>query len=151
MFRFLRLPRLFAYLLIVRRARRQLITAVVVLVVGVSLGPGPMDVVTVGGLLQFHPQILIHHRFFRCGLPAIALPAMDPGSDAVFQVLRIGDHLHFAGLLKRAQAFNGGGEFHPVIGGIGGGPEHFASMFSEAQYIRPTAWTGIAQAGAISD
>jgi len=145
MFRFRGLP------LIARRLRSQLITAVVVLVVGVPPGPGPMDLVAVSGLLQVHPQILIHHRFFRRGLPAIALPAMDPGSDAVFEVLGIGNHLHLAGLFKRAQTFNGSSEFHAVIGGMGIGTEHFASMFPEAQYIRPTAWAGIAQASAISN
>src|SRR5258706_8676908 len=69
----------------------QLVAAIVVLMVGVTLGPGPRDLVILCGVVQLHPQILIDHGFLRCGLPPVPLPAVDPGGNAVLDVLGIGN------------------------------------------------------------
>ena len=66
----------------------QLIGTIVVFVIGVALGPGPMNLVPRNLLVEFFPQILIQDRLFRAGLPAVALPAVNPLGDSVLDVLR---------------------------------------------------------------
>src|ERR1035441_8294797 len=87
--------------LVPRRARGEFVAAVVVGVVGVTLGPGPGSLMAVHLLVERLPQVLIDDRFFGGCKPALALPAVDPGGDAVLDILGVGDHLHFALFLER--------------------------------------------------
>ena len=50
------------------------------------------------------------------GLPAVLLPAVDPGLDAVLHVLRVGVELDVAVALQRFERPDDGGQLHPVVG-----------------------------------
>ena len=102
-------------------------------------------------LVQCLPEILVDHRLLGRRHPALALPAVNPGGDAVLQVLGIGDHFHLAGFVQRAQAFDGGAQLHAVVGGVRLAIPTFPSCAVVAQNAGPAARAGVAQAGAIGD
>ena len=68
--------------------------------------------------VEFLPEVLIHHRALRLRTPAVALPAVNPGGDAVLQVFGVGDDLDFARFGERFEAADGGGQLHAVVGGV---------------------------------
>src|SRR5438270_13041411 len=76
---------------------------------------------------------------------------MNPGGDAVLQVLGIGGHFHFTIFLERAQAFNGGGQFHAVVGSMPFTAPEFLLLIAITKDGGPPSRTGIADARAISD
>src|SRR5260370_30183525 len=131
------------------RAWGELVAAVVVGVVGVPLGPGRDNLVAVGLFVEGLPQVLIDDGLFGRGHPALALPAVDPGGDAVLHIFRIGDHFDFALFAERFQPLNRRGEFHAVIGGVLLRIPYFFLLIVEAQDGGPTVGSGITEAGAI--
>src|SRR3954452_1941143 len=116
-----------------------------------ALGPDPFGLVTRYLLIQRHPQVLIHHRLLRRRHPAFPLPAVNPGGDPVLHVLRIGDHLHLAAHFQRAQTLDGRGQLHAIIRGVRRTTPQLFVMVAMAQDGRPTARTGIAEAGSVSN
>src|ERR1017187_4595308 len=137
--------------LLARRARGQFVAAIVVGMVGVPLGPRPPCLVTGHLFVEGLPQILVEDRLLGGGQPALAFPAVDPRGDAVFDVLRIGDHLHLALFAERLQPLNRRREFHAVIGSVLLRIPNLFLQIVEAQDGGPTAWPGIAEAGAVGD
>src|SRR5690242_6825417 len=65
----------------------QLVTAIVVGVIGMTLGPGPSSLVTVDLSVQILPEVLIDHGLFGGCHPTFSFPAVDPVGNAVFQIL----------------------------------------------------------------
>src|ERR1039458_1086334 len=82
-------------------ARGQFVAAVVMGVRGVTLGPDPGRLVAGHLFVQGFPEVLVDHRLFRGGHPALALPAVDPLGDALLHVFGIGHHFDFAIFLQR--------------------------------------------------
>src|SRR5207344_1302115 len=82
-------------------------------------------------------------------LPAIALPAVDPGFDAILDVLRVGMDFDLAATRQRLQRANDGGQFHAIVGGVGFAAEELALAVSVEQQRAPAAGTGIALAGPV--
>ena len=68
------------------------------------------------GFVQSLPQIDVFNGLFIGRFPAIALPAMHPLRDALFDILAVGPKIDRAGALERFKAHNGGHQFHAVIG-----------------------------------
>src|SRR5580700_7502068 len=116
-----------------------------------ALGPGPLDLVPGGKLVQLIPQVLVDHRLLGGGLPSVLFPAVNPGGDAVLDVLGVSDDLDLAGLAEGAEAFDGGAQFHAVVGGGGLGSGELAGVAVEAENAGPAARAGVAYAGAVSD
>src|SRR5690242_13810466 len=66
-------------------------------------------------LIERLPEVLVDHRLFRRRHPALSLPAVNPGGDAVLEVFGIGHDFHFATLFERAQALDRGHQLHAVV------------------------------------
>ena len=62
---------------------RQFIGALVVIMAGMALDPVPADLVAMERRIEPLPEFDVLHRLLVGGLPAIALPAVDPFGDAV--------------------------------------------------------------------
>src|SRR6185295_12641411 len=129
----------------------QLVGAIVVLMVGMTLGPSPVDMVPRDLFVQLFPEVLILDRLLRAGLPAVLLPAMDPLGDPVLDVLRIGDYFRLTGLPHGLQTLDDCCQFHTVVGGMRLGSHQLAFVMVVAQEARPAARAGIAEAGAVCD
>src|SRR5689334_3451434 len=69
--------------LFARGCRGQLVRAIVVVVIRMPLGPGPVDLVPHHLAVEFLPEVLVHHGLLGAGSPAVALPAVNPFGDAV--------------------------------------------------------------------
>src|ERR1700761_9792259 len=76
---------------------------------------------------------------------------MNPGGDAVLQVLGIRPPLHFAIFLQGAQAFNRGAQFHPVIGGVGLAAEELLLLIAVTQNGSPPPGAGVSETCSIRD
>src|SRR5581483_10866892 len=59
----------------------------------------------------------ILHRLLVGGLPAVALPAMNPLRDSILEIVRIGVNLDGAGTVQRLERADRRGELHAVVGG----------------------------------
>src|SRR5579883_682238 len=103
--------------LLARGARGQFVASVIVVVIGVSLGPAPLNRVPAHQSVQLLPEVPVHNRLFFARPPAVAFPILDPGRDAAFEILRIGHNLHLARLAQPPQALNGRFKLHSVVGG----------------------------------
>ena len=79
------------------------------LVVGVTLGPGPSELVTLHLMVELFPEILVQDRLLRAGPPTISLPAVNPLGDPVLDVLGIRDDFDRTSFLQPAQALNSRG------------------------------------------
>src|SRR5262249_2568158 len=137
--------------LLPRRPRRELVAAVIIGVIGVAFRPRPGGVVRVHLLVELLPQVLIHDRLLRRRQPPFLLPPVDPLRDAVLHVLGIGDDLHRAALLKRAQPFDRRAQFHAVVGRVRLAAPQLLLLIAVAQDRRPTARSGISGARAVRD
>src|SRR5262249_51837760 len=124
--------------------------AIVLGVVGVTLGPAPGDLVFVREGEQFLPEFGVLDRLLLLGPPAVALPADDPGGDAILDIFAVGDHRHAAATVEQAQPPDGGAQLHPVVGGRRIGPGSFAAVPAGEEDDPPAAWAGVALARAIS-
>src|SRR5262249_49751027 len=137
--------------LLPRRALGQLVAAVIVFVRGMAFSPNPFGVMTGRHAIELFPQISVHYGLLRGRYPVLPLPAVDPGCNAILHVLRIGDDLHLAALLQRAQAFDSRCQLHAVVGGLRSEAVYFLVVFAVPENARPPARSGVAQARAIRD
>src|SRR4051794_25545223 len=128
---------------------RQLVAAVVLGVVGVAFGPAPGDLVLAGEGQEFLPQFGILDRLLLLGPPAVALPADDPGGDAVLDVLAVGDHRHAAAAIELAQPLDRRAQLHPVVGCGRLGPGEFAAVPAGEEDNAPAAGAGVAFTGTV--
>ena len=129
----------------------EFVGAVVVGVGGVALGPGPGDFVAVDLGIEGLPEVLVHNGLFGGGHPSAALPIVDPGGDAVFEVFGVRDYFDFAVFLEGAEALDGGGELHTVVGGVGREAAELFLVLVVAEDGGPAAATGIPEAGAVGN
>jgi len=127
----------------------ELVGSIVVFVVGMAPGPGPLDGVLRHLAVQLFPQILIENGLLGAGPPPVALPTMDPLGDAVFHVLGIRDDLHFAGFAHSFQSLDDSRQLHPIVGGVRRGTSQFARMTVVSQNAGPSAGAGIAEASPV--
>ena len=105
------------------------------------------------GLIQGLPQVLIQHRLTGGCLPALALPAFDPGAQAVNQIFAVrpqGEIGMERQLLQPLKHLQGSLQLHPVVGGGGGMATEFlhAAVF-ETQQGPPAPRPRITAAGPI--
>jgi len=135
--------------LLAGRLGGQLVGAIVIFVVGMTLGPGPMHVMPRDLFVQRLPQVLIEDRLFRAGSPAVAFPAVDPLGDPVLDVLRVGDHLGGARLAHGLQTLNDSRQLHPVVGGVRLGTHQLAFVVVVAQEAGPSAGARVAEASPV--
>src|SRR5476649_2800911 len=117
---------------------------------GVALEPVPGDLVARSLFVQRAPEVVIFHRLLRLGLPPIDLPAMNPGRDAVFDVIRVRVEIDQAGSLERGEGLDGSLEFHPVIRRRRDSAADFLGLSVTGQRRRPSAHAGVALASAVS-
>lgn len=96
---------------------RELVTTLIFWYTHVTGNPLPSNFVRLGGLIQFHPEILILYRS-RLSLPVSPLPVWQPLCDTQSNVVRIGVKVYRAGADERLERPYSGGEFHPVIRGV---------------------------------
>ena len=112
--------------------------------------PVPAHRVPRGERVELAPQLRVLHRLAVRGLPAVALPAVDPALDAVLDVLRIGEEVDVA---VRASATSSArmtavSSIRLLV--VAGSPPKSSFTRSPAIEQRaPAAGPGIALAGAV--
>src|SRR5690606_34877795 len=127
----------------------ELVATLVFRMAGMALQPVPSDVVAPDGLVQPAPEILVLHCGLGRGLPAIALPAVDPAGDAVAQIDAVRVELDLHRPLERLQGADRRHELHAVVGGEVLAAGQLALRALPAEHRRPAARAGIAAAAAI--
>ena len=115
-------------------------------------GPSPSatDVVPRDERLELAPQVGVLHRLLVRGLPAVALPAVDPGLDAVLHVLRVGVEVdvataRFSDSSARITAVSS----MRLLVVCASPPKSSFSCSPRSQQRAPAAGAGIALAGAV--
>src|SRR4051812_9282692 len=129
---------------------RQRVGAFIFRVPCMSLHPVPLYLMFAGDRVEFAPQVFVLDGLLVGGLPALALPAVDPLRDAFLHVDRIGVQAHLARALQRLQRTDHGGELHAVVCGGGVATPELPLLALVAQERPPAARTGVAAAGAIA-
>ena len=86
------------------RGDRELIGALVHLMPGVALDPMPAHVVLPERRIEPFPEVDVLHRLLVGGLPAVALPAVDPFRNAIMDVFAVSVQLDRAGFLRASRA-----------------------------------------------
>ena len=122
----------------------KLITAFVADIASVTFDPLPVDFVFGNLDVEQAPKIVVFYGLLVLGAPAVALPVKDPAADALAEILGVGEESDFAWFLQGREGFNGGLEFHTVVGGGGCAAEDFAFVGAEFQHGRPAARAGVA-------
>ena len=80
----------------------------------------------------------------------LALPGGKPSfCDGVHQILAVAGEDNPAGLPQGLEPLNGGGELHPVVGGVPFPAGKLLSGFAIEQDSSPASRSGIARAGAV--
>ena len=98
------------------------------------------------------PQIRVEGGLFVRFSPAIALPGPGPALfDAVDEITGIAAKGDPAALLQRGQSFDGGGQLHTVIGGLGLSAGQLLFPAAEAQDRPPAPRAGISRASAVGE
>src|SRR5258708_10173680 len=95
------------------------------------------------------PQVNILDRLLVGGAPAVALPLIGPGHDAVAEILAVGVQIDQAGPLERLERRDRGHQLHAVVGGVGLAALELLDPIPERQDRAPAARPGIAGAGPI--
>ena len=111
--------------------------------------PVPFDVVGVEFFIEFLPEVFVLYRFFVCGFPAVLFPVGHPFGDAFAHVLRVGGDNDFAGSGQGFEAFDGGHEFHAVVGGFVFSTIEFFFSAVVTHECAPPAGAGVAAAGTV--
>lgn len=96
--------------------RSQLITALVFRLSGMSLYPMPADLMAGDCLIEHPPQVGVFYWFLGLGFPAVPLPPVHPGSDAILYVVGVGVKHHLAWTVERIEPFDRRLKLHPVVG-----------------------------------
>src|SRR5579883_841600 len=130
-------------------AAGELVTAIVIFVEGVALGPLPLRLMLVDEPVELHPEILIIHRLLIGLAPVVPFPAVNPLRDAVLHVFGVGDDFNRALFLEPPKALDRGGKFHAIVGRMRATAVHLFLDFAEAQNAGPAAAPRIALAGAV--
>src|SRR6267378_8471148 len=131
------------------RLAGKLVGALVEIVAGMAAHPVPPYRVVGERGIEPLPQIDILHRLAISGLPPVAFPTLDPGHDAVAQILAVGVKVHGAGSLERLERRDRGHQLHAVVGGVRLAALELLLVVPEAEDRAPTARPGIAGAGAV--
>ena len=100
-------------------------------------------------LVEALPQLGVLHRLLVGGPPAVPLPAVDPGGDAVLHVLAVGVQLDAARPLQRFERRDRRHQLHAVVGGRRLRRRRSPCGVAVAQDRAPAAGAGIARAGAV--
>src|SRR6476469_9099725 len=130
-------------------APRQRVGALVAGIARVPLHPHPIDVVRAYRFGQPAPQVVVLDRLLGRGLPAVALPALDPLGDPVEQVLAVGVQDHRGRPLQRLQRLDGRRQLHPVVRGQRLGAVHLLFGALPAHHHAPAARPRIPAARAV--
>src|SRR5262249_52978954 len=80
---------------------------------------------------------------------AVALPLIDPGGDAVAQILAVGVDIDQAGPLERLERGNRCQQLHAIVGRVRLAAFQFLAVIAERENRPPSARTGIAGASAV--
>ncbi len=128
----------------------ELVTAVIILVRRVTLGPFPLRLVRVYQTVEQDPEILIVYGLFIGFLPTVTLPTVNPLCYAILDVFGIGDDFDGAAFLQTLESFDSCRQFHTVVSGVRARAEHFAPIVAIAKNARPSSLAWIALAGAVS-
>src|SRR5688500_19653089 len=94
------------------------------------------------------PQIDVLDRLLVGGLPAIALPAVDPFHDAVAQILAVCVDIDQARTLERLQRRDRAHQLHPVVGSVRLAAHQFFGAVAEGEDCAPGPGAGTARPGA---
>src|SRR5258706_328711 len=113
------------------------------------LDPMPVDFMFCRERVEFAPQVGVLDRLLVGGLPAVALPAVDPRLDAVLDVLRIGVDRYPTAAFEAGERLNDRGHFHPIVGRVRLASKQFALSAVALEQGAPAARARIAFAGAI--
>lgn len=103
-----------------------------------------------GQSIEFAPEIFILNRIAVERSPSSHFPVSQPGSHPAFEVRRVRKNLNLARLGQSTQGTDGRLQFHSIIGGELLATADFLGVRAELQNGRPTAWTGISRAAAVS-
>src|SRR5258708_7121709 len=133
-----------------RSRDRQRITPFVIRLSGVSTDVYPSHFVVAGQLLEFLPQIPIHHRLSSGGSPAVQLPPRKELGDSAAYILRVGQHGDLAGTLQSPQPLNGCDQFHPIVGRVRHTTLQHPLMLTAPKNARPASGTGVPEARTVS-
>ena len=129
---------------------RQLIAAVVVLVLGVPLDPVEVHGVVAAKVQQPFPKVGVQGGLFVSLYPALGLPGLGP---ALFQrvddVFGVGVKLHQTGLFQGFQRRNDPGQLHAVVGGVLLAAGKLLLKFSRLENDPPASGAGVARAGPV--
>jgi hypothetical protein len=115
----------------------------------VALDPPPIDVVRFARCIEALPQLGVLHGLLVGRFPAVAFPAVDPGRDAVLDVIGVSVKFDLAGPLQGLQGRDGRHQFHAVVGGIGLTAAEFLAVPAPHEDGTPAAGAGISRAGAV--
>ena len=108
--------------------------------------PCPTYFVACNLSVQLPPKVLVEHDLPHGGFPSVALPARQALRYSPQQVFRIRDHLDFACLFQRCQAFDRCLQFHAVGRRVRVATNQFTLKFVRAQNAGPAAGARIADA-----
>src|SRR6266700_1270705 len=128
---------------------RELVGALVLVMAGMALDPVPAHLVRLQRRVEPLPEFDVLDRLLVRGAPAIALPAVNPGRDALPHILAVGIEIDLAGLLQRLQRRDRRHQLHAVVGGVRLAALQFLFDLAEFQDRAPAARTRIARTGAV--
>src|SRR5215472_4213215 len=114
---------------------------------GMAADPEELDLMAFHGRLQALPEIDILDRLLVRGLPAIALPAVQPAGDPLLQIAAVGVKPHDGGTLQGLERGDGSHQLHAIVGGGPLPALELALMRACAQHRAPAAGAGITAAG----
>src|SRR5580692_11280140 len=133
-----------------RSRDRQRVTPFVIWLPGVSSDVYPSHLVVAGQLLEFLPQISIHHWLSSGGSPAVGLPPRKELGDSSAYILGVGQHGDLAGTLQSPQPLNDCDQFHPIVGRVRHTTLQDPLMLTAPKDARPASGTGIPKARTVS-
>src|SRR5690606_32762919 len=129
------------------RLSRKLVRTLVFRVASVSLDPVPADFVGLQGFIKALPELGILHRFLVGRAPVVALPAMDPGGDAVPEIGAVRIEVDDRGTLQGLERPDGCHQLHAVVGRDGLATPQLLPVRARDQNGAPAARTRISGAG----
>ena len=118
-------------------------------VTGVPSHPMPGHLVARQRGVELLPQIDIFDRPAVCSSPVVASPGADPFRDTRAQVLAVGIKIDRARSLQDIEGFDGGREFHAIVGRMGLAAFEFSLVAIPDQNGTPAPRAGISRTGPI--
>ncbi len=114
-----------------------------------ALHPSPLDLVSGCQLIKRLPQIRILDRLLVGGLPAVALPAMNPFADALLHIRRVGKNNGITRPRKYTERFDHGRHFHAIVCRVGNAAEQLFLGFTKPENGTPATDARIAFASSV--